>query len=214
MKIGYVILDNAQEPEAKAVMEAERVYVDSTGRTENLLRALEYARVGDVIVTKDVHSFGEDAGEFIWWVLKINGLGLTLLCVNQNIDTSSREWQTVLSQLSRNGGYAVDNTLSGDDKESHFRQELHEYFRKVEAGEVTVKEVCARMGIGKSTYYRKWRAYKGEGGVTLQQGTLQRQQDKARRQKVQYGSPSVTAFAGSEQYHKQDLSLVQTADSA
>ncbi len=158
MKIGYVVLNDAQEPEEKAVIEAERVYVDSPGRTDNLLRALEYARAGDILITKDVHSFGDDAGEFIRWVVKINELGVTLLCVNQSIDTSTREWQTVLSQLSLNGGYAVD--LSRDDRESHFRQELHEYFRKVEAGEVTVKEVCERLKIGKSTYYRKWRAYK------------------------------------------------------
>ncbi len=164
MKIGYSVLNDAQEPEEKAVIEAERVYVDSPGRTEGLLRALDYARAGDILITKDVHSFGDDAGEFIRWVVKINELGLTLLCVNQGIDTSSREWQTVLSQLSLNGGYAVDNNLSRDDRESHFRQELHEYFRKVEAGEVTVKEVCARMGIGKSTYYRKLRAYKDECG--------------------------------------------------
>ncbi len=160
MKIGYSVLNDAQEPEEKAVIEAERVYVDSPGRTDNLLRALDYARAGDILITKDVHSFGDDAGEFIRWVVKINELGLTLLCVKQSIDTSSREWQTVLSQMRLNGGYAVD--LSRDDRESHFRQELYEYFRKVEAGEVTVKEVCARMGIGKSTYYRKWRAFKGE----------------------------------------------------
>ncbi len=160
MKIGYSVLNDAQEPEEKAVIEAERVYVDSPGRTEGLVKALDYARAGDILITKDVHSFGDDAGEFIRWVVKINELGLTLLCVNQGIDTSTREWQTVLSQLSLNGGYAVD--LSRDDRESHFRQELHEYFRKVEAGEVTVKEVCARMGIGKSTYYRKLRAYKDE----------------------------------------------------
>ncbi len=162
MKIGYIMQDNAQVPEEKAVLEAERVYMDLPGRKDELMRALEYSRAGDVLVANDVHAFGDDAGEFIRWVVKINELGLTLICVRQNIDTSSVEWQTVLSQLSRNGGYDVDKTLRKDKHESHFRQELYEYFGKVEAGEITVKEVCERMKIGKSTYYRKWRAYKGE----------------------------------------------------
>ncbi len=99
--------DNAQVPEEKAVLEAERVYMDLPGRKDGLMRALEYSRAGDVLVTNDVHAFGDDAGKFIRWVVKINELGLTLICVRQNIDTSSVEWQTVLSQLSRNGGYDV-----------------------------------------------------------------------------------------------------------
>ena len=43
---------------------------------------------------------------------------------------------------------------------SRFMEELHRCFDLVERRQMTVAEVCRKMSIGKTTYYRYWRKVK------------------------------------------------------
>ncbi len=168
MKIGYALMKDDGSADAvekmKNNLDVYKLFTDTEGRSDGLAEALEYARPGDVLVVADVHEISEDVGEFIRWCMKINRLGLTLVCRKQKIDTSGVEWQFILNMLER--CYAddpFDPQEHGRSKKSRYLEELDNYFLRVEAGEITVKEVCERMKIGKSTYYRRWRAIHGRG---------------------------------------------------
>ncbi len=170
MKIGYAVMKDGSSADVvekrKMELDADKLFVDMGKQNDGLSEALAYARPGDILIVSDVHEISEEVGEFIRWCMKINRLGLTLVCRKQKIDTSAMEWQFILNVLGRRECYAdtaFDPQEHGRSLKSRYLEELDQYILRAEAGEITVKEVCERMKIGKSTYYRRWRVIHGRG---------------------------------------------------
>ena len=72
------------------------------------------------------------------------------------IDTAAGHWQAVLSDLAMLTGRNTDDAA----RLSRFMEVLHRCFDLVERRQMTVAEVCRKMSIGKTTYYRYWRKVK------------------------------------------------------
>ena len=131
-----------------------RVYVDRYGETTALNDLIGYVRAGDCIVVEDISDAANSAGEFIELLLKLYHVGVTFVCAAQKIDTSNPAWGYILDLLT---GFDenTDSIIKG--RRSRLIEEMDNYFIAVEKKEITVDEVCERLNIGRSTYYRRWR---------------------------------------------------------
>lgn len=169
MKLGYIKVksreslekDENTQVKLKKQLGVDKIFYDTTGETWGLADAVEYMRFGDVLLVDDVNVISEDVGEFIRWCIKFHSLGITLICKHHGIDTSSLEWHFVLECLTRNKTFQaqIAERQTACDGKTRFYEELDHYFICVSKGELTAKEVCERMKIGKSTYYRRWRTH-------------------------------------------------------
>lgn len=113
-------------------------------------------RAGDSVTVEMVGELGGTAGAFVEMALALYRQQATLLCKSPKIDTAVGHWQAVLSDLAPLTGRNTDDAA----RLSRFMEELHRCFDLVERRQMTVAEVCRKMSIGKTTYYRYWRKVK------------------------------------------------------
>ena len=114
----------------------DRVYTEVDGDGNVLRELLAYVRAGDSVTVE--------------MALALYRQQATLLCKSPKIDTAAGHWQAVLSNLAPLTGRNTDDTA----RLSRFMEELHRCFDLVGRRQMTVAEVCRKMSIGKTTYYR------------------------------------------------------------
>ena len=134
----------------------DRVYTEADGDGNVLRELLAYVRAGDSVTVEMVGELGGTAGAFVEMALALYQRQATLLCKSPKIDTAAGHWQAVLSDLAMLTGRNTDDAA----RLSRFMEELHRCFDLVERRQMTVAEVCRKMSIGKTTYYRYWRKIK------------------------------------------------------
>ena len=131
----------------------DRVYTEVDGDGNVLRELLAYVRAGDSVTVEMGGELGGAAGAFTEMALALYRQQATLLCKSPKIDTAAGHWQAVLSDLA-----LLTSRDTGDAARlSRFMEELHRCFDLVERRQMTVAEVCRKMSIGKTTYYRYWR---------------------------------------------------------
>ena len=113
----------------------DRVYTEVDGSGSVLRELLAYVRAGDSVTVEMGGELGGTASA---------------------IDTAAGHWQAVLSDLAMLTGRDTGDAA----RLSRFMEELHRCFGLVERRQMTVAEVCRKMSIGKTTYYRYWRKVK------------------------------------------------------
>ncbi len=131
-----------------------KVYVDRHGDNTALSDLIKYVRVGDCVVVENIFDAADSIGEFIELVMKLHRIGVTFVCTAQKIDTSNPAWQHVIKLLIDSSENS-ENIIKG--RRSRLIDEMDNYFIAVQNKEITVDEVCERLKIGRSTYYRRWR---------------------------------------------------------
>ena len=120
----------------------DRVYTEVDGDGNVLRELLAYVRADDSVTVE--------------MALALYRQQATLLCKSPKIDTAAGHWQAVLSDLA-----LLTSRDTGDAARlSRFMEGLHRCFDLVERRQMTVAEVCRKMSIGKTTYYRYWRKIK------------------------------------------------------
>ncbi len=156
MRIGYVKeISKSNSNKIADMLKAERIFVDKPGEDSSLHDAVKYSRPGDIIVVRSIREISSTAGGFVEFVIQVKKIGVNVLCKEEGVDTSSYIWAHLTETLT-----VYDKGRSSDADAMDFIGELDRYFDMVEAGEITVQEVCETMQIGKSTYYRHWRQRK------------------------------------------------------
>ena len=128
----------------------DRVYTEVDGDGNVLRELLAYVRAGDSVTMEMGGELGGTAGAFVEMALALYRQQATLLCKSPKIDTAAGHWQAVLSDLALLTGRNTDDAA----RLSRFMEELHRCFDPVERRQMTVAEVCRKMSIGKTTYYR------------------------------------------------------------
>lgn len=131
----------------------DRVYTEVDGDGNVLRELLAYVRADDSVTVEMDGELGGTAGAFVEMALALYRQQATLLCKSPKIDTAAGHWQAVLSDLA-----LLTSRDTGDAARlSRFMEGLHRCFDLVERRQMTVAEVCRKMSIGKTTYYRYWR---------------------------------------------------------
>lgn len=159
MDFGYVknntlLRDEADYNFMLKNLRVAKVFVDRHGEDTALSDLIKYVRAGDCIVTEDVSDAADSVGAFVELVMKLHHIGVKFVGRKQQIDTSNPVWTHVLNLLS---GFeeSTDSIIKG--RRSRLIDSLDSYFISVQNKEITVDEVCKELGIGRSTYYRRWR---------------------------------------------------------
>ncbi len=134
----------------------DRVYTEVDGSGSVLRELLAYVRAGDSVTVEMGGELGGTASAFTEMALALYQRQATLLCKSPKIDTAAGHWQAVLSDLAMLTGRDTGDAA----RLSRFMEELHRCFDLVERRQMTVAEVCRKMSIGKTTYYRYWRKVK------------------------------------------------------
>ncbi len=146
----------------------DRVYTEVDGDGNVLRELLAYVRAGDSVTVEMGGELGGTAGAFVEMALALYRQQATLLCKSPKIDTAAGHWQAVLSDLA-----LLTSRDTGDAARlSRLMEELHRCFYLVERRQMTVAEVCRKMSIGKTTYYRYWRKVKSAPQRSVTQSFL------------------------------------------
>ncbi len=154
MRIGY-----AKEKQAEIIeklreqLNVERIFIDKPGEDCALREIVQFSRAGDVIVVRSMREISLTAGGLVEFIVQVKQLGVDVQCEAEHLDTGTFVWSHLLEVLSV---YRKDQ----EPTKPQFYSQLEQYFDLVEAGEITVQEVCDKLQIGKSTYYRHWRKIK------------------------------------------------------
>lgn len=161
MNFGYVkdnslLTDETDYNLMLSQLKVDKIYADRYGDTSALSDLIKYVRAGDCVVIKNVSDVSSSVGEFIEFVLKLHDASVSLVCSDQNIDTSDRSWLSILEIL-----HNVKNNVNSNiyNAKPRLYEELDTYFLRVKNKELTVEDVCTKLKIGKSTYYRYWRKF-------------------------------------------------------
>ncbi len=157
MRIGYAKEKRAEIIEKlREQLNVERIFVDKPGEDCALHEIVKFSRAGDVIVVRSMREISLTAGGLVEFIVQVKQLGVDVQCEAERLDTGTFVWAHLLEVLSvyrRNYG-------QGEPDKPQFYSQLEQYFALVEVGEITVQEVCDKLQIGKSTYYRHWRKIK------------------------------------------------------
>ena len=164
MNIGYVkdnglIKSNEAYKKKLKQLGVNMIYADKQGETIALRDMLKYLRQGDNIIAEDIQDLSQSVGEFIELAISLNNRDINIICKQQQIDTSTLIWNKLFEYL---------EVFNKDSKQTSSKgrlprhlETLDECFNQVEQGQITVKEACQQLSIGKSTYYRRWRKVVG-----------------------------------------------------
>ena len=158
MYFGYVKDNSLLDDEADynrvcAELKVDRVYVDRYGDSTALSDLIKYVRAGDYIVIRDTVDVSRSTIELVELLLTLHSKSVFLVCLTQKIDTSDSSWVSVLNILNN---LSNDMNISNTCQQAGLLEELDTYFLRVKNKELTVDEVCKKLKIGRSTYYRRW----------------------------------------------------------
>lgn len=159
MNIGYIkstyILNNDIAYRKKLEqLNVVKIYADKYGESVALRDMLGYARQGDNIIVEDIRHLGKSIGEFIELALYLKQQGITIICKQQQLDTSFMVWDRLFESLKI---FIEEPIVSVQGRGPRNIEDLDECFELVSQGTLTVEEACRQLNIGKSTYYRRWR---------------------------------------------------------
>ena len=159
MILGYVIdsgllRDDILYESQKKKFQADMIYADRHGEKTAQHDMIKYARPGDVIISQSALELCDTAGDFIELALDLLGKNVYLICKDEKIETSMAHWKFIAESLSAYGS-REDKTTRG--RIPRIVEDLETCFELVAKKEMTVKDVCQKLNISKSMYYRRWR---------------------------------------------------------
>ena len=131
---------------------------------------LSFARQGDVIVVTELSRIGRSLTDFLGIMNELKSKGVGFIALGEHIDTSSSqgdfimklfallaEYERALILERQRDGIAIakKNGKYHGRSESKAPENLLSYVERCKNGEISVTAACKKMGISRSTYYRK-----------------------------------------------------------
>ncbi|MEE8290484.1 MAG: recombinase family protein [Candidatus Tectomicrobia bacterium] len=194
MFVGYARVSLPQQQLAlqeDALQQAgcERIYTDTVSSRQaerpGLGTAIEVLRAGDTLVVWKLDRLGRSLTHLVGMVHELQRQGMHFKSLQENIDTTSGAGKLVFHLFAALAEFERDlireRTLAGlaaarergklggrpkalDTKQAALVRSLYN------AEELSVKEICALLGIGKTTFYRYLQQIETRGKVRPQKG--------------------------------------------
>ena len=172
MKIGYIRISTADQNTARQELLMERlgvdeVYIDrmsgkNTNRPE-LQKMMEYVRRGDTVIVESISRFARNTRDLLELVEKLSAKGVEFVSKKEAIDTTTPTGKFMLTvfgavaELERE--YILQRQREGIAIAKHNGvykgPELEKVIVKWRRGEITAAEAMQRLGMSKSTFYRR-----------------------------------------------------------
>ncbi len=189
MKIGYIRVSTEEQNEARQVemlkSECDKIYIEkASGKDRNrpeLEEMLSYARDGDYIVVESYSRLARNVLDLLNIVEEMEKKNIKFISKKENIDTSTPTGKLMLnifaslSQFEReqlkerqkegiaiakaNGKYTGRKALVLDE------EEFKNYIDEIETNKIKITDVCKKLKISRSVFYKRYEMYKTVGAV-------------------------------------------------
>ncbi|MDD4752925.1 MAG: recombinase family protein [Desulfitobacteriaceae bacterium] len=140
----------------------EKIYHEQSTGTIELNALLDYSRSGDIVFIYNIEVLGQNVKTAIRFIIQAEKKNVTLIFKKEKWDTSSQIGKYVLEILSSFDSMSEQDGLmersEAPNEKGRIPRELTDlraYMKLVEKNEISVKEVCSRLNIGRTTYYRR-----------------------------------------------------------
>lgn len=167
MKIGYIRGKEGSKSYKSQLKFLESSTVDkiyrekSSGNIE-LFKMLDYTRSGDIIFIYSIEVMGKNVKAAIRFFIQASEKNTTIIIKKEKIDTSSQIGKHILEILvafdamSEQAGL-MERSEAPSEKGRIPRElaDLRAYVKLVKKHDITVAEVCRKLNIGRTTYYRR-----------------------------------------------------------
>ena len=140
----------------------DRIFHEKNAGTTVLNEMIDYVRSGDTIFVYSIDSLGKNIKSIIRFIVQTQEKNVSLYIRKEKFDSASQLGKYTLSVLialddinSKTG--LMERTEAPNEKGRIPRElvDLRTYMKLVEKGEMTVTEVCRKLNIGRTTYYRR-----------------------------------------------------------
>lgn len=178
MKIGYICISTADQNTARQELLMEQlgvdeVYIDrmsgkNTNRPE-LKKMMEYVRRGDTVIVESISRFARNTRDLLELVEKLSAKGVEFVSKKEAIDTTTPTGKFMLTvfgavaelereyilQRQREGIAIAKHNGVYKGRKPIQPPELEKVIVKWRRGEITAAEAMRRLGMSKSTFYRR-----------------------------------------------------------
>ena len=192
MKVGYVRVSTVDQNTGRQEvlmkeLGVDKIYVDKqSGKNKErpqLQEMLNFVREGDTLVVESISRLARNVKDLLEIVDQLKQKGVVFISKKETIDTSTPAGEFMLTvfgalaQLERS--YILERQAEGialakaqgkyngrpriDVDESRFI----EYYKDDQAGYLTGKGICKKLGISLSTFHRRVKDYEEKYGVNL-----------------------------------------------
>ena len=196
MKVGYVRVSTVDQNTGRQEvlmkeLGVDKIYVDKqSGKNKErpqLQEMLNFVREGDVLVVESISRLARNVKDLLEIVDQLKEKGVVFISKKETIDTSTPAGEFMLTvfgalaQLERS--YILERQAEGialakaqgkyngrpriEVDESRFI----EYYKDYQAGYLTGKGICKKLGISLSTFHRRVKDYEKKYGVNLSDKT-------------------------------------------
>ena len=185
MKIGYVrvsTLEQKTERQETALADfgVEKVFVDkASGKTTDraeLKRMMDYVRDGDTVIVESISRFARSARDFLELMEKLSEKDVAFVSKKESIDTATPAGRFMLTvfaavaELERE--YIRDRQREGIEiarskgkykgRKPGVYPGFEQFLTLSRRGEITAASAIRKLGMSKTTWYRKAREIHGQ----------------------------------------------------
>lgn len=142
----------------------DRIFQEKNVGNTALNEMIDYARNGDTIFVYSIDSLGKNIKAIIRFIVQTQEKNIALFIKREKFDSASQLGRYALSILTAlddvNGKTGLMERTEAPNEKGRIPRELADlraYMKLVEKREMTVVEVCRKLNIGRTTYYRRCR---------------------------------------------------------
>ena len=192
MKVGYVRVSTVDQNTGRQEvlmkeLGVDKIYVDKqSGKNKErpqLQEMLNFVREGDTLVVESISRLARNVKDLLEIVDQLKQKGVVFISKKETIDTSTPAGEFMLTvfgalaQLERS--YILERQAEGialakaqGKYNGRPRIEVDEnrfiaYYKDYQAGYLTGKGICKKLGISLSTFHRRVKDYEEKYGVNL-----------------------------------------------
>ena len=196
MKVGYVRVSTVDQNTGRQEvlmkeLGVDKIYVDKqSGKNKErpqLQEMLNFVREGDVLVVESISRLARNVKDLLEIVDQLKQKGVVFISKKETIDTSTPAGEFMLTvfgalaQLERSyilerqaEGIALakaQGKYNGRPRIEVDEDKFIEYYKDYQAGYLTGKGLCKKLGISLSTFHRRVKDYEKKYGVNLSDKT-------------------------------------------
>ncbi|MCT8974975.1 recombinase family protein [Clostridium sp. CX1] len=140
----------------------DKIFTEIHSGNIELNELIKYVRAGDIVFIYSIENISKNVKSIIRFIMQTQEKGVQLFIKTENLDTSNQFGKYILNIIA-----ALDKVSGQSDKMERSETpnergriprelaELRTYMKLVERNEISVKEACQKLNIGRTTYYRR-----------------------------------------------------------
>lgn len=144
------------------ISNVDRIFHEKCSGNIELNELINYARSGDILFVYSIAMLGKNVKAIIRFIMQTREKNIELFVKKEKFNTSDQFGKyslNIISALDEIIGHKelIERTEATNGKGRIPRElsDLRTYMKLVEKNEMTVKEACQKLHIGRTTYYRR-----------------------------------------------------------